>query len=565
MTKCTICKGKKIKTATYGEKGCKAIYCKTHATEAGPLYVDVVHQQCIEPDCTKRPWKRTGVPASLYCSNHCVDGIVGDIMEKLTLKVIEIFEPTLYRFCRNIDCSIKKKRAHYGIELNKPLFCDMHRDKTIHKDVRHSMCIITGCGIRAGFGEPNKPPIYCGKHGELKGFGSITKRECIADGCTTTSLYALEGESPKYCSKCADHETMVDVVTPRCFDSTCFKRRRYGFEKDMKPLYCAQHANRETMKDVLGGKCKFEGGCGKQRRFGFEKDKKALYCGEHADRTTMVDVVNPRCKNEGCMTQPIFGIKGGPATHCLTHYDPKTMRDVNHKLCDFMNCGKRPTFGTEKGIAIYCDTHAVGKGMDDVLNPRCIECHITTVNRNYKPHCSSCFYNLNPYAERTINFKTKELAFTQALREMYPSMILDKIIKGGRSKFRPDALLDVGTHCVMLEIDEGQHSGYDNDAEGYRLQSIHADIGSRGLTVIRLNPDSYKNVDKRIKGCYHRKKATNTLVRNDKEFKRRLDVLKTEVSKAVATPPEVHINVIPLFFNITVDSLSTEVQTLSIN
>ncbi|ETN04190.1 hypothetical protein PPTG_14900 [Phytophthora nicotianae INRA-310] len=134
------------------------------------------------------------------------------------------------------------------------------------------------------------------------------------------------------------------------------------------------------------------------------------------------------------------------------------MADIRHITCEIKDCKKRPTFGYERGKALRCKQHSAGKAMFDVMNPVCSNCNSTTANRNYESFCAQCYFDLNPEAQHVINYKTKELAFTNAVKEYYPSLIQDRVIEGGSSRRRPDALLDVGTHCIIIEIDERQHS-----------------------------------------------------------------------------------------------------------
>jgi hypothetical protein len=42
-------------------------------------------------------------------------------------------------------------------------------------------------------------------------------------------------------------------------------------------------------------------------------------------------------------------------------------------------------------------------------------------------------------------------------------VLVDKKIDDGCSGKRPDRLYDIGTHIVVVEVDEYQHSGYSKD------------------------------------------------------------------------------------------------------
>ena len=76
------------------------------------------------------------------------------------------------------------------------------------------------------------------------------------------------------------------------------------------------------------------------------------------------------------------------------------------------------------------------------------------------------------------NYKNKERAVANFVSNMDETKDLtwvhDKMIEGGCSKRRPDLLVDMGSHVVIVEVDEQQHADYDttfdtclttNDAE----------------------------------------------------------------------------------------------------
>ncbi len=544
MAKCKLC----TKKATYGEPSGKAIYCFSHAKESGDHYVDVCHKLCLEPNCKTRPWvHRPGNKKTDYCRIHCVDGTCEETINKIITKLENKFEPTRFEYCRNVECGTveKLKRATYGFEPLKPLYCKAHYDPTIHKDVIHPQCLTEGCTTRAGFAKDGKSAKYCGPCGKKIGFTESVQKKCAAEKCKTAPSYGIKGRPPTHCAKHADKDTMNNLIVARCTYENCNTSASYGYEKDRKLVRCAKHVDKSKMVIIKHQRCKFIG-CTVTPVFGLVGGS-ATHCRKHKDEN-MVNLHGRRC--EDCDKQPTFGIIGQRATHCVTHRDKATMVDVRHALCRFKGCTSRPTFGITKNEPIYCAKHAVNQNMIDVLNPRCEECNITNVNRNFKPYCSSCFYKLNPDAQHTINFKTKELAFTQMLASTYPSMILDKPIEGGRSRYRPDALLDVTTHCIIVEIDENQHSSYDNSVEDYRLHTLRNELGNRPLVVIRVNPDSFKPKDgNRVRGCFQRKPKTNTIVRLDKEFKRRLAILMSTFETTIASVPCNDINVISLFFD----------------
>lgn len=68
----------------------------------------------------------------------------------------------------------------------------------------------------------------------------------------------------------------------------------------------------------------------------------------------------------------------------------------------------------------------------------------------------------------------------------------DRMIEHGVCfSYRHDFVFDCGTHFVVLEVDEGQHRGYDTKCEDIRMINVYQSLG---LTTkfIRYNPDAYK-------------------------------------------------------------------------
>ena len=172
------------------------------------------------------------------------------------------------------------------------------------------------------------------------------------------------------------------------------------------------------------------------------------------------------------------------------------------------------------------------------------------MNSKYKPNCSRCHFYLNPDDPRIRNFKTKENAFMLPLKELYPDILLDKRIDGGCSKRRPDGLLDIGTHSIVIEIDENQHISYDNECDNRRTMEIFRDLGNRPLVYIRLNPDSYKLNEKNIKGCFSMSKTTRELSQNKKEFTKRFSSLKDAISLNINNIPDRNISYMHLYYSV---------------
>ncbi len=69
--------------------------------------------------------------------------------------------------------------------------------------------------------------------------------------------------------------------------------------------------------------------------------------------------------------------------------------------------------------------------------------------------------------------------------------ICDRRIEGGYSRRRPDLFLDMGSHIVIVEVDENKHDEYDCTCENKRLMEISQDLNHRHAVMIRFNRDGY--------------------------------------------------------------------------
>jgi hypothetical protein len=154
------------------------------------------------------------------------------------------------------------------------------------------------------------------------------------------------------------------------------------------------------------------------------------------------------------------------------------------------------------------------------------------------------------------NHKTKERHVADFIRANFPEYDLsfDKRIEGGCSKRRPDIFIDIGTHIVIIEIDENQHDAYDCSCENKRLMELFMDAGgNRPIVMVRFNPDGYKTYDnKQVSSCWEYTKDRGLCkVKESKqtEWLHRLDVLKDAVRSACMEDVKKEVDVVHLFYD----------------
>jgi hypothetical protein len=211
----------------------------------------------------------------------------------------------------------------------------------------------------------------------------------------------------------------------------------------------------------------------------------------------MVDVKSKTCLNEGCKTQPVFNVEG-------------------------------------ESKALYCSIHKK-EGMVNVKSKTCLnEWCSTQVNEKYDGYCIRCYIYLFPDKPVSRNYKTKEYAVVEYIKNKFPNLnwIADKIVNGGCSKRRPDLLLDLFYQIVIIEVDENQHTDYDCSCQNKRIMELSQDLGHRPIIFIRFNPDDYEKDGITITSCWGQDKKGLCIVKKSKksEWTQRLNDLEQHIN-----------------------------------
>jgi hypothetical protein len=195
--------------------------------------------------------------------------------------------------------------------------------------------------------------------------------------------------------------------------------------------------------------------------------------------------------------------------------------------------------------------------------PQCKECGGSSLckstwcetrgNVKYKGYCLFCFIHIFPEIEISRNYKTKEKDVVDRIKQSFPDFtwIADKRIIDGCSFRRPDLLLDLGSHILIVEIDENKHTDYDCSCENKRLMELSRDVHHRPIIFIRFNPDSYTDKDGvLVKSCWKLNKLSVMQIRKEKlkEWEERIESLKNEILYWIDNPSEKTIEIIELFY-----------------
>ena len=240
------------------------------------------------------------------------------------------------------------------------------------------------------------------------------------------------------------------------------------------------------------------------------------------------------CNHDGCNKRPYFNHQGKKVGIYCSAHKMEGMINVVSKTCNHDGCNKIPKFNHQgKKVGIYCSAHKM-EGMIDVMNKTCISAWCNTIVADkYKGYCVFCFMHIYPDEPITRNYKTKECAVVTCIKDKFPYVdwIADKSISGGCSRRRPDLIVDLGNKCVIIEIDENQHTDYDCICEHKRIMEISQDLGHREIVIIRFNPDKYTVGDKNITSCWGMNGNGICCIKKSKkkEWDKRLNILAEQI------------------------------------
>lgn len=343
-----------------------------------------------------------------------------------------------------------------------------------------------------------------------------------------------------------------------CPHEGCARKKQWGYESDSTRRVCGDHIDdllaREgdpIIRCIKARKCKEHN---RVARYG--SNGKTTHCDEC--KSSDMILITKCCEAEGCNKKPRYGIRNretgrGIAVRCTEHVEKGDVA-VGDQLCRYHDanglfaCDSRANKGTT--TKEFCGKHKRKDDKDFSYHKVCELCQFLVINPRYKPHCTHCYFYLNPEDSRIRNYKTKEHAFMVPLKEEYPNMTLDKKIQGGCSRRRPDGFIECNTHVVIVEIDEDQHVRYDATCENRRIMEIYQDVAHRPIIFVRLNPDKYEYNGKKISSVFYITKS-GRLTSNKTELNRRLEMLKEAIVGAIASVPTKAITVVQLCFTST--------------
>jgi hypothetical protein len=179
----------------------------------------------------------------------------------------------------------------------------------------------------------------------------------------------------------------------------------------------------------------------------------------------------------------------------------------------------------------------------------------TSSNNKYEGYCLACYVNNPENRDNPIirNYKTKEKSVVDSVTKKYNNFtwVSDKRVIDGCSRRRPDLLLDMGSHIIIIEIDENKHTNYDCSCENKRLMELSQDLQHRPIVFIRFNPDDYTNTDGTlVKSCWKLTKLGVIKIEKTKqsEWEGRIETLNNQIKYWIDNPTEKTVEIIELFY-----------------
>ena len=330
--------------------------------------------------------------------------------------------------------------------------------------------------------------------------------------CGKRMVFGFPDDTKASCCNSCKKDGMIDIISKKC---PCGKRMSFGFPDDSKAS-CCNSCKKDGMIDIINKKCP----CGKNMSFGFPDDTKASCCNS-CKKDGMIDIINKKCP---CGKQMVFGFPDDSKASCCNSCKKDGMIDIKNKKCP---CGKQMLFGFPNDTKPSCCSACKKDGMIDIKTSKCTICYNKYINRKFKKYCLCCYAKLHPLTKISRNYKTKEFAVCEFLKKHFPDFTIIHDKKTECSLYRPDFLIDYGSHCIIIEVDEDKHASYNSSCQNKRNMTIFNDLGNRPLIMIRFNPDKHNKTP----SCWRDGKIIH-----QKDWDYRLSILKETVLKNLKKP-----------------------------
>ncbi len=445
--------------------------------------------------------------------------------------------------CKNYsECKVGMAVFGYSKD-DKEKYCSKHKLPDM-VDVINKKCKYENCKKQPRFNfEGIKGGIYCKEHA-LTDMLDVVNKKCKYNGCKTQPVYNYEGfKKGMYCREHALTD-MIDVHSKRCEYTDCKKQSYFNFPNEKGSRFCSKHKLNGMILSF--GSCEIET-CTTQASFNFPNEKGSKYCSKHK-LDGMVITTSYICEDELCNIIASFNFPNEKGSRFCSNHKLDGMVTTTSYICEDELCNIIASFNlSNETIPRFCSKHKLDR-MVTMTNKMCCVCNMVSARPHYKNHCYGCYSFKYPDDPAVRNHKTKENAIMSEIAKVFPDIILDKIIDGGCSKRRPDGMIDLVSHVIIVEVDENQHNGYDKECENRRIMELSQDLSHRPIVFIRINPDGYILNNKKQKGAFTLTKITGTLKVNKKILNERINATIDIITQYYEIIPSKTITVENLFF-----------------
>lgn len=426
--------------------------------------VNVLNKMCIVCHKVQPCYNYKGEKKGLYCVNDKLDGMI-DVTKKTCPK------------CDTIPC--------YGYPDGEKIYCVTHKLDGM-KDLTKRECL--ECEIIPNWNYLGETQgIYCSKH-KKDGMIDLLNKKCIYPLCPSTASYGLEDGTKEYCAK-HKSDDMILISGKHCVE--CPRNPSFGEEGGLK-THCSKHKLPHHI-DLAHRKCESDK-CPNNARFNFRGEELAKYCKKHCEKD-MIDVTVKYCDECNKVTAG-FGIPGHPPTRCSRHKTTGMIRDPNKK-CITKPCGKIALYGISNQI--HCEKHKED-GEYNLVERDCKLCGLPMI-LNDNELCGFC----DPTMIKKFQLAKQKEIKTLLDNKKYKYILYDQPVDLQCNRLRPDFVFECAGHCVVLEVDENQHTVY--KCERNRMINISQALGIKTI-FIRYNPDKFKS-----------DKVTKELTKLQRQFK----------------------------------------------
>ena len=412
---------------------------------------------CSYPECNKQPtFNSPSESVGLYCASHAKEDMVNVISKR----------------CLEEECN---KIPVYNLSSESVgLYCVTHAKEDM-VNVKNKRCLEEGCNKQPVYNLPSeKFGLYCVTHAK-EDMVNVKDKKCLEEGCNTHPCYNFPSEKVGlYCYTHAK-EDMVDVKNKRCLEEGCNTHPSYNLPSEIVGLYCVTHA-KEDMVNVKHKRC-LEEGCTTRPHYNFSSERGGQYCAQHK-QPGMISMCGNKCQSAKCKQVALFGLVNKRAQYCSVHKLPNMINIIEASQCCTEGCLLEWLYVFTETGKKYCSDHYPDQSAVAVQKRLC-------------KYCDMCDLTTHVCAECSKNRHKKEWAVVRHLRkEIRTPFVYDQSsMLNGCSKKRPDIFFELNEHCIIVEVDENEHSTYQESCECARMSEIVSGIGGRSVTFIRYNPD----------------------------------------------------------------------------